>query len=118
MLIGCRTQKVSSDCLTKLKWDIKNNWKLNSEGTYHLYNDSFTLKIDTAYKKCLTGLNSESVLQLFGEPDEFKELVMKYYFSPPCIYRNNGCEYMYFEFSKDTLVKRYGVIFMTAGTSY
>lgn len=117
MFIECSTQKISSDCLTKLKWDIKTNWKLNPEGTYHLYNDSFTLKIDTAYKQCLTGLNSENVIQLFGEPNEFNNLLMKYYLSPPCNNVNNSCEYMYFEFNKDTLVKRYGVLFMSLGSS-
>ncbi len=88
IILSCKTHKelCSTDCISKLKSELKNSWKYNSDSAYYQTDKSFLQRMDTTYKFCLYNLPIDSIVNILGKPShEFAiNSYIEYLVSKPC----------------------------------
>ncbi len=87
-ILSCKTPKElnSNNCISKLKSELKDTWKYNSDSAYYQTDKSFLQRMDTTYKFCLYNLPIDSVVNILGKPSrEFAvNRYIEYLVSKPC----------------------------------
>ena len=102
--------EIKKDCISELKNELKTNWKYSDEKGYFEISEDFKNKLNTVYKKCLMGLNQDSIITLFGKPSQTKQykserfkFSVDYAIMPPCKLNtsNETCIYYIFYFDEN-----------------
>src|SRR4051812_13933019 len=67
VFFACKTPAISTDdCIGKLKIELEKNWKFIADPNYYASRNIYS--IDTTYRNCIQGLDSNQVINLFGKP--------------------------------------------------
>lgn len=103
-MAGCKSQSIELvNCNLRLREDVKKNWILSSDSSFHISNNSLFSRMDTMYKLCILNFNTNNINEIFGIPNEIKQdekgKLYKYYTSPPCNKSFYQCSYLLFQFN-------------------
>ncbi len=108
----------------KFKSEVKKNWHLAKDKTYHRVDRIFLSQLDSTYRECINGLQSEQVIKIFGTPTRFadgskEKLNSKYNYeihyliSKPCSFDDagrGGCSYFILLLDSNKIVKKHMTI--------
>jgi hypothetical protein len=102
--LSCKSQNKNisgNNCIGKLKTELTENWKFNSDTNYYKTNFNFLSRFDSTYKFCLYDLPKDNIIELFGKPTIDGKENFQYLASKPCKLQrknlsNTECTYIRF----------------------
>ncbi len=122
--LSCKSQDKSvsgKNCIAKLKQELNENWKFNSDTIYYKTNFNFLSRFDSIYKFCLYNLPKENIIEMFGKPTIDGKDNFQYLASKPCKLQHKNlssteCRYIrFFVDESKNLVK--SDVYILIGTS-